>query len=497
MTIRFSRRRAIASLPAIAASLHVSGLRAEPTRSSTDTRIFAPNWNSVRRHPNPQWLSDAKFGIYTHWGPRRASELANWKPDKFDPESWAELIHGAGAEFAGPVSEHGAQVAMWDSDLTDLCVTKSGPKRDVMGEVKAALAKRGIRFLASFHAFNVGERRLAVGGKVREVVAKYEPDVIFFDLGMGGSLQARNIGSYIGGKKLNGKSNSYTGEPFSGEPESDRMQFLTYYFNQAASRNKEVQVLSKEYDFVPGVGMRDIEDGREHYLAFDEWIADIDIASSESGENGLASPWFYKDGIKYKSAHSLICELVDATSKNGRVLLNVGPKPDGSFSDESVGRLRAIGNWLKVNGEAINGTCPWLIYGEGPTDLRSIDIFDYFENGPHDVWDLIELMKAGAVQYGHYSQIYVVPYQPSDVRFTVREDVLYAICLGWPGPAAAIQSLGTRALLKPNEVASVRMLGVDRDLEFTHTEDALLINTPPERPCEHAFTFKIVRRSLG
>lgn len=489
--MRITRRAAVASGASLLASLTArgavhGGFEVPPVPGSP----FEPSWNSLRRHRNPQWLSEAKFGIYTHWGPPRASDLPTWKPAHFDPEAWAELIQSAGARFAGPVSEHGVQVAMWDSNLTDRSVAKQGLKRDVMGEVKAALAKRNIRFLASFHAFNSKERRLAPGGKVREVVDKYDPDVIFFDLGMGGSLDARNSGKYIGGKKLNGKSNAYFGEP-----ETDREGFLAYYFNRAQERCKEVQVLSKEYDFSPAVGMRDVEDGRERNLAFDEWIADIDIASSESGQNGMASPWFYQEGIKYKSAHSLICELVDATSKNGRILLNVGPKQDGTFSDESRGVLKEIGDWLKVNGEAIDGTCPWLLFGEGPTELRSINLYEFFEQGPHDTWDIIRMMKSGAVQYGHYSQIYVVPYQPQDVRFTVKGSDLYAICMGWPGASIAIQSLGSRALLRPGEVTSVHMLGAERDLVFRHTEDALMIETPSQKPCNHAYTFKIARRA--
>lgn len=486
----FTRRTALSAVAAFVAPFRAQAKGTRTTLASPEAPVlYQPNWSSLRRHRNPQWLTDAKLGIYMHWGPLRGSDLAKWEPDKFDPEAWADLITSAGARFAGPVSEHGAQVAMWDSNLTELTVVKQGPKRDVMGEMREALRKRDVRFLASFHAFGANERRLAQGGKVREVVDKYHPDVIYFDLGMGGSLEARNSGGYVGGKKLSGKDNAYIGEP-----ESDRKEFLAYYYNQAGKYGKEVQVFSKEYDFSPGVGMRDIEDGREYQLAFDEWVADVDIASSESGDHGLASPWFYSEGIKYKSPFLLICELVDATAKNGRILLNVGPKPDGSFSSEAIERLAAIGDWLKVNGEAIHGTSPWVIYGEGPTDLRSIDLFDYYLHGTPSVWDLLNLMKAGVVQYGHYSQIYVVPYQPEDVRFTVKGDSLFAICLGWPGKFATIQSLGSGALLKSGEISSIRMLGVDRDLGYSHTEGALTINTPPEKPCEHAYTFKILRR---
>src|ERR1700733_15982716 len=121
--VKLTRRSAIASFSAFAAALQTQGSVEGTDLKSQETQMpYLPSWTSLRRHHNPQWLSDAKFGIYTHWGPQRGSDLATWRPDKFDPEKWAELIKNTGARFAGPVSEHGAQVAMWDSNLTGLTV---------------------------------------------------------------------------------------------------------------------------------------------------------------------------------------------------------------------------------------------------------------------------------------------------------------------------------------------------------------------------------------
>jgi alpha-L-fucosidase len=118
-----------------------------------------------------------------------------------------------------------------------------------------------------------------------------------------------------------------------------------------------------------------------------------------------------------------------------------------------------------VNGEAIYGTTPWMTYGEGPTQMT----------------------KAG-----YFMEDQEVQYTAQDIRFTVKDDVLYAICLGWPGESVTIQSLKTR--LYESEIASVKMLGVDKELEWAMAEEGLKIEPPDEKPCEHAYAFKITRK---
>ncbi|MBA7590388.1 hypothetical protein ES708_32504 [subsurface metagenome] len=120
--------------------------------------------------------------------------------------------------------------------------------------------------------------------------------------------------------------------------------------------------------------------------------------------------------------------------------------------------------WLEVNGEAIYDTTPWMIYGEGPT----------------------QLIKAGM-----FSEKQEVKYTKDDIRFTVKDDNLYAICLGWPGGEVIIKSIAEK--LYKSEINSVKMLGVDEELPWAMTKEGFTIKVPAVKPCKHAYVFKIKR----
>ncbi len=168
-------------------------------------------------------------------------------------------------------------------------------------------------------------------GKLTEVVDKYQPDLIWFDFAL------------------------------EGIKEIYRLEFLAYYFNKAAEWDKEVEVTYKNYDFPPVVGVTDLEMGTMDELTYHEWLTDTSV--DEQGS------WAYVQNVGFKSVNQLVDNLIDRVSKNGYLLLNVGPKSDGTIPEEAKDRLLGIGEWLKVNGEAIYGTTPWSIYGEGPTRM--------------------------------------------------------------------------------------------------------------------------------
>ncbi len=469
--------------------------------------MFNPTWNSLKQHPTPQWFKDAKFGIYTHWGiycvPAKGPN-ATWYPynmyrpgteqydyhlrkyggpvkfgykdfisaftaERFDPDEWAELFQQSGAQYAGPVAEHHDGFAMWNTRYSDWNAAKMGPRRDVVGLLEKAIRSQGLRFLTAFHhaenwwfyphwvkeydtadpfyAGLYGEPHNLTGplrqegffnqdrpsqafldrwqAKLVEVVDLYGPDVIWFDFGL------------------------------RGVPEAYKQAFLAYYYNWAAAHRVEVVVTYKDDDLPPGSGVVDLELGRMSELTNYEWITDTTV------DDGQA--WGYIHDTGYKTPAEVIHYLIDNVSKNGHLLLNVGPKADGTLPEEAKAILHGVGAWLSVNGEAIYGTTPWVIYGEGPGIIR----------------------KSGA-----FNEQEVPAFSGQDIRFTIKDDKLYAICLGWPGQRFTITALKT---LWPGEIRSVRVLGVERELTWSQDERGLTIEMPEEQRGEVAYSFRIQR----
>ncbi|TFG48674.1 MAG: hypothetical protein E4H40_04280 [Candidatus Brocadiia bacterium] len=482
----------------------VIGLNVRALAVTDAEKPFKPSWNSLRKYPTPHWLRDGKFGIYTHWGvysvpafgpnatwysnnvysdpnsKQRKHHEETYGPlekfgykdfipmftgEKFDAEEWADLFEKSGARFAGPVAEHHDGFAMWDSKWTQWNAAKMGPKRDVVGELSKAIKKHNMKFVAAFHHaenwffFPTWDKRYDCGdprysglygeihrkgelpskafieqwqGKIIEVIDKYEPDFIWFDFG----LDLINE-EYI-------------------------KDFLAYYYNKAVSQKKEVLVTYKKHDLPPGVGINDLELGQESEMTYHEWITDSTV------DNGQG--WGYVKGLGFKTLDNLIDNLVDRVSKNGYLLLNIGPKPDGTIPDEAKELLLGMGKWLKVNGEAIYGTTPWTIAGEGPTKLEG--------------------------NKSSFNEKNDLKYTAEDIRFTAKDSNLYATVLDWPGDKVLIKSVKPKKAwgLYPSEIVSVTMLGDGKELKWELTAKGLSIETPKTRPCDYAYVFKIVRK---
>lgn len=491
------RRKALLFSTVIVISLSFNGL--------VSAKHYEPTWRSLKQYTVPQWLKDGKFGIYTHWGPYAVPAFgpnATWyshaiymdkdseqykhhvktygpltkfgykdfipmfKAEKFDADEWAELFKKAGARFAGPVAEHHDGFAMWDTKYSEWNAAKMGPKRDVVGELEKAIKKKGMKFVTAFHHaeswwfFPVWDKRFDCGdpkysglygpiheedelpskefldewyGKIIEVIDKYDPDFIWYDFALGRMR------------------------------EDYRKRMVAYFYNKAEQRGKEVVITYKDHDLPPGVGIQDLELGQMARLTYHMWITDSSVDDQGA--------WGYVKTAGFKSVDTLVDNLVDRVSKNGFLLLNVGPKPDGTIPEGAKKCLLGIGKWLEVNGEAIYGTTPWMVSGEGPTRMR----------------------RGGA-----FSEEHPLEYTPEDIRFTVKGNVLYAICLGWPEEEFTIESFveNDNCILYESEIKSIKMLGVDKELDWEMTEDGLTIKTPDKKPCEHAFVFKIVRKDL-
>ena len=474
---------------------------------------YESTWTSLQQHETPQWLKDAKFGIYTHVtlqtikniegneNKHKHELIDEFKLEKFNAAEWAELFKRAGAKFAGPVAWHGSGMLHWDSEITKFNTVDMGPGIDLIGELKKEIYARDMKLITSFHTGywyhaaidrdNPGrtnpayldlygpvhdtnvtdaipwknhiekqskfseEHMQAWLAKMNEAVSKYQPDISWVDVSFGGTVRAFNKGRYKDGKLIS-EDDIY----LNGVAERYQRQYIAHFFNTALEYKKEVEFVYKEYDVPPGVGMRNFENGLIDELTYDVWMTDIDMCQPVS--------WFYKEGMGIKNANLLVDMLVDVTAKNGILLLNVPPKPDGTFADYIVKELTEIGDWLDVNGEAIYGTMPWSIYGEGPSTLKKT---------------------------GHYSEgILNASYTVDDFRFTQKDNVLYAICLGVPQGDVKIRSLGSRGRLYEGDIRSIELLGSDETLRYQHNELDVTIQIPSTFTGKHACVFKIMRR---
>jgi alpha-L-fucosidase len=261
--------------------------------------------------------------------------------------------------------------------------------------------------------------------KTREAIDKYQPDILWFDNGIDG-IQ-----------------------------EKYRRDFLAYYYNKEKKWRKEVTVIYKLHELVPRTAVVDLELGRMGELTYHDWITDTSVDDQGA--------WSYVQGVGFKTVKTLLHNLIDNVSKNGYLLLSVGPKANGEIPKQARECLLGIGKWLDVNKEAIYGTTPWIEYGEGPTQMKKT---------------------------GSFSERQEVEYTTQDIRFTAKDNVLYAAFLGWPGKQVAIRTLKR---LYESEISSIMMLGIDKELKWSMTKDGLVVEMPEEKPCEHAYVIRIKR----
>jgi alpha-L-fucosidase len=458
---------------------------------------YLADWESLKKHNEaPHWFRDAKFGIYFHWGvysvpafgdewyPRNMhmkdrpeykhhidtyggpSEFGYhdfvpmFKAEKFNADEWAELFRQAGACFAGPVAEHHDGFSMWASDVNPWNAKDVGPKRDVTGELAAALRKRGMRLITTFHharsrvwyprikgwptTSDDPKLRVLYGnmprdeflelwkGKLLEVIDGYQPDIIWFD------------------SKVDSVPDKYLTE------------FLAHYFNKARQWHKEVVVTYKEQDLPREIGVEDLEKGRQNRITEHTWLTDDTIS--------LGS-WCYTNDLRIKSTRYVLHVLIDIVSKNGQLLLNISPKADGTIPANQQEVLLGIGEWLGKYGQAIYGTGPFVVFGEGPTRLKTGGEFAREK----------------------------LQYKPEDIRFTIKGNTVYAIQLGWPGAKSEtlLESFSKKHRLDSLRIRGVRMLGSEEKIAWSLLEDGLVVTTPLSPPHEMAVVYKIETNGIG
>lgn len=199
--------------------------------------------------------------------------------------------------------------------------------------------------------------------------------------------------------------------------------------------------------------MLDLERGQLGDIRPLYWQTDTSVSNKS---------WGYIKDDTFKSPEFIVHQLIDIVSKNGNLLMNIGPRSDGTIPDEVQQILLDVGAWLNVNGEAIYGTRPWRIYGEGPTKVVP----------------------------GLFHDTDTTHYTPEDFRFTTKAEVLYAIGLAWPEKGeAVIHSLALAAGTR--RVQSVALLGSDAKLEFAQGADGLHVRLPAQAPAKFAYALRV------
>ena len=471
---------------------------------------YKDNWESLSGHPIPAWFTAGKLGIFIHFGVYSVPGFGNewysrsmydpacgeyehhiktygphkdfgykdfipmFKAEKFDAGEWADLFKAAGVKYVMPVAEHHDGFAMYDTEFNRWNANKMGPCKDIVGELKEACEERKMTFCASthraehyffmnmgrtidsdvndpayedfygpavycpeFHSHDLHKFTADVYEKgaskewledwlVRtcELADKYQPQIVYFDWWI----------------------HNHSFKPY-------LKKFAAYYYNRGLEWGKEVTINYKHEAFAPTTAVFDVERGALGGISPTPWQTDTAIAKNS---------WGYTDGNEFKSSRQIIGDLVDIVSKNGNLLLNIGPKPDGTITPEETKVLQDLGAWLSINGEGIYETTFWKWFKEGEVNIKE----------------------------GYFTDNDEKAFTEKDFRFTYKKGCLYAFQMNPNGEPAKICTLAKRSG-HDFLIRNVTLLGSNKSTEYERTEDALVIQVNDDVNKDLPICFKI------
>lgn len=479
---------------------------------------FSASWDSLEEYCPPKWLNESKLGIFIHWGVYSVPAFENeWYPrnmyingskayehhiktygaqfgykdfvpmfkaEKFDPADWADLFKKSGAKYVVPVAEHHDGFKLYGSDLTPWNAEQMGPKRNLVKELSDEVRKQGMIFGVSNHrAENIwffdGGLRYDCDvsrGECPGLYNKTQPKEPYCDMVMSPPTEEHLLDWLITNCELVLKLkpqivwfdwwiHNLAFKPY-------LKKFAAFYYNMAAKWGKEVMINYKHEAFPLQTAVFDMERGQLDGIRPLPWQTDTAVAKNS---------WCYTENNEYKEPNDILCDFVDIISKNGALLLNIGPKADGTIPDEDRRILLEIGKWMERNGEAVYGSCYCSRYGEGPTEIVG----------------------------GTFNDTKRQPFTPKDMRFTKKDGNYYVFLLKWPSDGkAAIESMGISRLstterfsgftnyldngLVDKPVQSVSLLGDSGKVIFSQQEDALHIDLSNCQKCDYPAVLKII-----
>lgn len=475
-----------------------------PVNTGASDNTFAPELESLKAYRAPDWFRDAKLGFWACWGPEAVPEMGDWyarnmyiqghrqyedhlkrygHPSKFgykdlvplwrgenwNPERLMGLYKKAGAKYFCAIAQHHDNIDCWNSRFHRWNSVKMGPRRDVIGEWRDAARKHGLRFGvtehlgASWNWFGVSKLADATGplagvpydgvnpnfdelyhagnahrdcpwyrntpesfqmewfNRIKDLVDSYQPDLLYSD----GSLPFDRYGR----------------------------ELLAHFYNSNIQRQGgrlEAVYNCKNNDdggqFASGMCVQDVERGIQDGINPHPWQTDTCVGD-----------WYYKRDIQYKTATTVIQMLIDIVSKNGNLLLNFPVRADGTLDSKEEDILAGIADWTAANGDAIFGTRPWRVYGEGSA-------------GP----------SSGNFNEGK------IRYTSDDIRFTTKGGQLFAFALAWPNSGKLLLRSITSG-----QIHSVQMLQTGEVLKWEQQPSGLSIQLPREPVGEHAYALRI------
>lgn len=467
---------------------------------------FEPTFASLQQYQCPEWIQKAKFGINCHWNAQSASKSANsgwyaremyvegspaykdhlknwghpsevgykdvvmsWKADKFDAKQWVSLFKEAGAKFILTMAVHHDNFDMWKSKYQPRWNSMNyGPKVDVCKAIREETLKAGLRWGVTTHLertyswvqANKGADKkgpkagIPYDGNIKEYEDLYLEYPDFKNLGpefyhYRSPLVSPQSWKEHWKNRLTDLIDNYHPDfcyidgalPYTDDGGKIGMELLAHYYNHNASMHGGkcegffgIKDIQHHGVFYPGITSTVLE------RSYSDKIEEVPRLSEES-----IGPWFYVENAEYYSARRIISSMADVVSKNCIFLLNVPPKGDGSFDEKTLGLLKQIGDWMRINGDAIYETKTWKTFGEG------------------------------------------------SIRYTVKGNVLNVIVCSDMEKDLLLSSLQG---WKQSDILSIKLLGCPEIVNFSDSEMGIVINLPKNYKEAPAYVFQIQCKDL-